>query len=69
MIFFTNNEEERLAIEQKFNDTITAEGQELIGWRTVPINGSMLSDKAKETAPVVRQVFIKSASNQDGLSI
>jgi glutamate synthase (NADPH/NADH) large chain len=68
MMFFTNNEEERLAIEQKFNDTITAEGQELIGWRTVPINGSMLSDKAQETAPVVRQVFIKSASNQDGLA-
>ncbi|WP_342600927.1 glutamate synthase large subunit [Psychrobacillus sp. FSL H8-0483] len=60
MLFFTDNNEEREAIEQKINDTILAEGQELIGWRTVPINASVLSDKAKERVPVVRQVFIKS---------
>ena len=37
MLFFTDDNEESQAIEQKINDMIIAEGQELIGWRTVPI--------------------------------
>ncbi|GGA26383.1 glutamate synthase large subunit [Psychrobacillus lasiicapitis] len=68
MLFFTNNTEERQAIEQKINETIVAEGQELIGWRTVPINAECLSEKAKETAPVVRQVFIKAVNTADSLA-
>ncbi|TQR19699.1 glutamate synthase large subunit [Psychrobacillus vulpis] len=65
MLFFTNETEEREAVEKKINETILAEGQELIGWRTVPINRTMLSEKAKETVPVVRQVFIKAINTQD----
>lgn len=68
MLFFTEADEERQAIEQRINDTIFAEGQELIGWRTVPTDKSMLSDSARNTAPVVRQVFIKSKSLPDSLS-
>ncbi len=68
MLFFTEADEERQAIEQKINDTIFAEGQELIGWRTVPTDKSMLSDSARNTAPVVRQVFIKAKSLPDSLS-
>lgn len=68
MLFFTEADEERQAIEQRINDTIFAEGQELIGWRTVPTDKSMLSDSARNTAPVVRQVFIKAKSLPDSLS-
>ncbi|MFJ8066977.1 glutamate synthase large subunit [Psychrobacillus sp. NPDC096426] len=68
MLFFTNNMEEREAIEQKINETIIAEGQNLIGWRTVPINAECLSEKAKETVPVVRQVFIKAVNTMDSLA-
>lgn len=63
-IFFTNDEIERTKIEQKMNELIQQEGQELIGWRTAPINKENLSEIAKSTAPVVRQVFIK-AHSQD----
>lgn len=61
-IFFTNDEIERTKIEQKMNELIQQEGQELIGWRTAPINKENLSEIAKSTAPVVRQVFIKAHS-------
>lgn len=57
-LFFTEKEEERLAIEEKMNELIKAEGQSLIGWRLAPVNKERLSDMAKSSAPVVRQVFI-----------
>lgn len=59
MLFFTENDKERQAIEEKINEYIAQEGQELIGWRTVPTDATGLSEKARETAPVVRQVFIR----------
>lgn len=58
-LFFTKKEEERLAIEAKLNELIKAEGQSLIGWRLVPTNEDNLSDIAKSSAPIVRQVFIR----------
>ncbi|MER1986904.1 MAG: glutamate synthase large subunit [Solibacillus sp.] len=66
-LFFTDNAEQRLAIEQKINELIEQEGQELIGWRLAPTNKENLSDIAKSSAPVVRQVFIR-ANAQDTLA-
>ncbi|WP_107840764.1 glutamate synthase large subunit [Metasolibacillus meyeri] len=66
-LFFTNNEEQRQAIEEKINELIAQEGQQLIAWRTVPINKECLSEAAKATAPFVRQVFI-AASTADNLA-
>ncbi|BDH62754.1 glutamate synthase [NADPH] large chain [Lysinibacillus sp. PLM2] len=67
-LFFTDNEEDRLSIENKINELIEQEGQSLIGWRTVPTNKSMLSETAKATAPVVRQVFVKAKNVKDSLA-
>ncbi|WP_313890897.1 glutamate synthase large subunit [Psychrobacillus sp.] len=67
MLFFTKDDNERETIEQKINDYIIEAGQELIGWRTVPINATVLSAIANETLPVVRQVFIKSVNSKDSL--
>ncbi|WP_019240617.1 MULTISPECIES: glutamate synthase large subunit [Bacillus] len=58
-LFFTDCEEERMAIEAKINELIEMEGQALIGWRWVPTNKEGLSDISKSSAPVVRQVFIR----------
>ncbi|MEI4768326.1 glutamate synthase large subunit [Psychrobacillus sp. FJAT-51614] len=68
MLFFTEDDKEREKIEEKINETIQLEGQQLIGWRTVPTNASVLSDAAKKTVPVVRQVFIKSVNQTDSLA-
>lgn len=57
-LFFTQNDDERMQIEEKFNALIAAENQQLLGWRTVPTNAASLRKSAKHTAPVVRQLFI-----------
>ncbi len=66
-LFFTNDNEERKSIENKINEFIEQEGQLLIGWRTVPTNKDNLSETAKATAPIVRQVFIKMNQCKDSL--
>ena len=64
-LFFTDNDEERLAIEAKMNELIEEENQMLIGWRTAPTSKEGLSDISGSTAPVVRQVFVrKNASDR-----
>ncbi|WP_332649027.1 glutamate synthase large subunit [Lysinibacillus sp. 54212] len=67
-LFFTEVEDERLAIEAKINELIEQEGQTLIGWRTAPTNKGNLSDLAKSTAPLVRQVFIRATNVKDRLA-
>lgn len=64
-IFVTNDEAQAKKIEQKMSELIEQEGQGLIGWRTAPTNKENLSDIAKSSAPVVRQVFIKSATQDE----
>lgn len=66
--FFTNNEEQISQVVEKCNELIEEEGCELIGWRVVPTNTSVLSEAAKTTAPTVRQVFIKQKVFKDRLS-
>jgi glutamate synthase (NADPH) large chain len=59
-LFLTEDAKQASLIEQKMNELIEQENQELIGWRTAPTNKEKLSEIAKESAPVVRQVFIRS---------
>ncbi len=67
-LFFTQDEAQQKLIEEKMNELIQAEKQGLIGWRTVPTKYGVLSAVAKETAPVVRQVFIQAAPGLDRLA-
>ncbi|MCH7323004.1 glutamate synthase large subunit [Solibacillus sp. MA9] len=62
-VFFTESDSERQQIEQKMNELIVQEGQDLIGWRTVPTNKENLSEIAKSSAPIIRQVFIRSKTS------
>jgi len=45
-------------IMEELSRTIEAEGQTLLGWRTVPINQAILGEHARKTCPLIRQVFI-----------
>ena len=67
-IFFTHNEQERLELEQKLNELIEQEGQQLIAWRTVPVNGENLTELSKNSQPFVRQVFVQANDDQDRLA-
>ncbi|MNS13529.1 Ferredoxin-dependent glutamate synthase 1 [compost metagenome] len=69
MIFLPHNEEVRSRQEAKFKEIVEEEGQQLLGFRTVPTNDEMLGKSAKEAKPYVRQAFIsRSADIKDDLS-
>lgn len=58
MVFFPTDPQERLKYEEMLESIVAEEGQSLLGWRTVPVDPSMLGTEAQETRPFIRQVFI-----------
>ena len=58
MIFLPTDPLERYKCEKLFEEILDAEGQRLLGWRTVPTNHSSLGATALRSEPVIRQVFI-----------
>jgi glutamate synthase (ferredoxin) len=57
-IFLPAEAPHRLKCERRLNEIIEAEGQTVLGWRTVPTNNSNLGGTARAGEPFVRQVFI-----------
>jgi glutamate synthase (NADPH) large chain len=59
MIFLPKEHASRLACEQELERAIKAEGQVLLGWRDVPVDGGVpMSPAVRAKEPVIRQVFI-----------
>ena len=63
MLFLPRDAAARDACEKIIAAKIEAEGQELIGWRDVPVDSSGLGESVKAVEPVVRQVFIARGKN------
>ena len=61
MLFLPQDEEARENCEKGLEAIIEKEGMELLGWRTVPVDDSMLGNAAKAAMPYIRQLFIKRA--------
>jgi glutamate synthase (ferredoxin) len=58
MIYLPADEAQRQACEAQLNSIIAEEGQQLLGWRTVPTQNRSLGNAAKSGEPFLRQVFI-----------
>ena len=58
MVFLPLETEDRSGCEQEFEAIVAAEGQTVLGWRTVPTSNATLGITARTSEPVVRQVFI-----------
>jgi glutamate synthase domain-containing protein 2/glutamate synthase domain-containing protein 1/glutamate synthase domain-containing protein 3 len=63
--FFTRDEARRAQLEALVTQVVADEGQELLGWRDVPVDGSVPGPSAAEVMPVVRQVFVGSTLPED----
>jgi glutamate synthase (NADPH/NADH) large chain len=63
MLFLPREVVARDACEKIVAEKIAAEGQQLIGWRDVPVDSSGLGESVKAVEPVVRQVFIARGKN------
>lgn len=58
MVFLPQDAKERAACEAKLAEIVAAEGQHVLGWRTVPTNDALLGETAKHAQPFIRQIFI-----------
>ncbi len=65
MIFLPQNADTREYCINLMNKTIADEGQTLLGWRDVPRNSEKIGWLARESEPVIKQVFIKTAPGLD----
>jgi glutamate synthase (ferredoxin) len=69
MVFLPNDATQQKHCINEFNKIIEQEGQQLIGWRDVPIESSSLGSMAKEGEPTFKQIFIgRNDSIQDDIS-
>jgi glutamate synthase (NADPH) large chain len=63
MLFLPRDTAARAACEKFVEVKIDDEGQQLLGWRDVPVDSSGLAESVKKVEPVVRQVFIGRGNN------
>jgi len=63
MVFLPRGEAHIHACTESIEGAIKFEGQELLGWRDVPVDNSYLGDSVKPIEPVIRQVFIGRGDN------
>ena len=69
MVFLPQNDTARQQAEDQIVHFIREEGQELLGWRDVPVDNSGLGESVLPSEPVIRQVFIvrgAECADQDG---
>ncbi len=64
-VFLPQDDTTRAACIEAFESVIPAEGQELLGWRDVPVDNSCLGESVKADEPMIRQVFIKKGDGFD----
>ena len=58
LIYLPRNRTVRRKVEEVFEQVIQSEGQEFLGWRTVPTDNKTLGNTAISCEPFMRQVFI-----------
>jgi glutamate synthase (ferredoxin) len=63
MVFLPREPERARQCEQAFEAIAREEGQSVLGWRTVPVEDSMIGPTAKASRPLVRQIFIERNAN------
>ena len=62
-IFLPPDIVERENVERHFERIVEANGQSVIGWRTVPVHPEVLGEKSHQSMPYMAQVFIKPSEN------
>jgi glutamate synthase domain-containing protein 2/glutamate synthase domain-containing protein 1/glutamate synthase domain-containing protein 3 len=58
LVFMPRNASVRRKLEEIFGRIVQSEGLELLGWRSVPTDNSMLGETALSCEPAMRQVLI-----------
>ncbi|MBI4335700.1 MAG: glutamate synthase subunit alpha, partial [Candidatus Omnitrophica bacterium] len=59
LVFLPTDKKEREICKGVFSKYVKAEGLKLLGWRGVPLDNSDIGHTARQTEPVIGQVFIE----------
>ncbi|MEL7170797.1 MAG: glutamate synthase subunit alpha, partial [Bacteroidota bacterium] len=59
MVFMPKDLEAQQAYRSLFEDTASAEGMKVLGWRRVPVNSGVLGPVARSNEPAIFQVFVR----------
>lgn len=57
--FLSPNDDSRIKCEERIRQIVMDEGQELLGWRDVPVDPMAIGHVARSAMPRIRQFFIK----------
>ena len=68
-LVFIEQDQDEVTARASFANIAGEEGLEVLGWREVPTNPSVLGDLAREAMPVIRQVFVRSATDLLGIQL
>ncbi|MHB1537261.1 MAG: glutamate synthase large subunit [Solirubrobacteraceae bacterium] len=66
MCFLPRGQGERTRLQQVLERTVEAEGQRVLGWRTVPVVAEHAGRVANESRPEVHQLFVGAGDGDDG---
>ncbi len=67
LVFLPEEDREALLCQDELNKNLLDEGLELIGYRDVPVDSSVIGEIAKRTEPRIRQILVKGKYEQDKL--
>ena len=67
LLFLPKDKDEAEFCIETLNKTIEEEGLELVGYREVPVDSSVIGEIASRTEPYIKQVFIKGNYEQNKL--
>lgn len=66
-VFLPRKVNQRSYCESVFEKQLTDQGLKVLGWRTLPVDPTVLGSIAKKTEPFTKQIFVaKSSKEQDG---
>jgi glutamate synthase (ferredoxin) len=65
MVFLPQDPQQAQHCRQIFESIIAEEGQQLLGWRDVPTDDSLLGPSARKDEPVFKQIFIGKQQDLD----
>ncbi|MDA0991834.1 MAG: glutamate synthase subunit alpha, partial [Verrucomicrobia bacterium] len=66
IVFLPPDPSQRARCRFTLETCIAEQGQQLLGWRPVPQNNSMIGDSAKAQEPVMEMLFVGGNTNGDG---
>ena len=67
LLFLPRDEGEAARCKEIMEETIAAEGLELIAWRQVPVDNTSLGDIALASEPRIEQIFVRGNMEEDEL--